>query len=862
MDNYGILFSILSVLKPAFETVCKIQPRKVIALYLLLFGLVVWVFLPSLHGDFIAFDDFFYVTGNTHINLTLANVAWAFCHGQDANWHPLTLWSLMLDHQLYGLKPWGFHLTNVLLHAANTALVFLVFRRMTGATWRSLMVAALFGLHPLRVESVTWISERKDVLSALFWMLTLWAYVRYAQGRSRVENRESSAGEGRLPLDPRPAGAAKQSDDGSIFDYSLALVFFALGLMSKPMLVTLPCVFLLLDYWPLARWQRKSLRGLLVEKAPFFLLSAIVSVVTYVAQRNAGMMSVSIGLSLSFGARLENAMVSYVRYLGKLFWPVDLCALYPHPGYWPAQKILLAGLLVLGLSVLVFITRRRHPYLLTGWLWYLGTLVPAIGLVQVGVQSMADRYTYIPSLGILMVFVWGTCQMTRGWHYQSLGLGAAGGMLALVCIVLTRHQMGYWKNGVSVWRHAVSVTENNFGAHNCLGCTWFTQGRWDEAIREFQEVIRLNPGFAEAYYSLGHSFDTKGRVDEAMACFKKALEIRPDYIVAHDSLDSLLLQKGQVDQVIIRCQKALELEPDNETAHINLGSALFQKGRVDEAIVHYQKALQIKPDYVEAHINLGTALCQKGRVDEAIVHYQKALQIKPDYAEAYFALGNALNSQGRFDEAIASYQKALEIRPDYVAAHNGLSRILLQKGLVDQVMIHCQKALELEPDNETAYNNLGCALFQKGRMDDAIVDYQKALQIKPDYAEAHINLGTALFQKGSVDEAIVHFQKALQIKPDNAEACFALGLALNSQGRFTEAIVCFQKALEINPNLVEAHYNLGFALFSKGRLDDAIRELQETLKLKPDYAEARNNLVVILNLKEKEAKQSTNFSKP
>ena len=725
MDNYGILFSILSVLKPAFETVCKIQPRKVIALYLLLFGLVVWVFLPSLHGDFIAFDDFFYVTGNTHINLTLANVAWAFCHGQDANWHPLTLWSLMLDHQLYGLKPWGFHLTNVLLHAANTALVFLVFRRMTGATWRSLMMAALFGLHPLRVESVTWISERKDVLSALFWMLTLWAYVRYAQGRSRVENRESSAGEGRLPLDPRPAGAAKQSDDGSIFDYSLALVFFALGLMSKPMLVTLPCVFLLLDYWPLARWQRKSLRGLLVEKAPFFLLSAIVSVVTYVAQRNAGMMSVSIGLSLSFGARLENAMVSYVRYLGKLFWPVDLCALYPHPGYWPAQKILLAGLLVLGLSVLVFITRRRHPYLLTGWLWYLGTLVPAIGLVQVGVQSMADRYTYIPSLGILMVFVWGTCQMTRGWHYQSLGLGAAGGMLALVCIVLTRHQMGYWKNGVSVWRHAVSVTENNFGAHNCLGCTWFTQGRWDEAIREFQEVVRLKPGFAEAYNSLGRSFSASKRLDEAIACYQKAVEIQPDYVTAHNSLASLLLQKGQVDQVIIHCQKALELEPDNIIAHDNLGLALSLKGHFDEALVHFQKAVELQPDNGMAQLSLGSFLSRLGRTDEAIRHLHSAVLLQPDDAETHNNFGGALLSKGNVDEAVQQFQEAARLLPDRFEIRRNLGHALLKQGSLDAAIREFQTALILKPDNAVASNDLVIAVGMKEKQPQSPVHLTK-----------------------------------------------------------------------------------------------------------------------------------------
>jgi tetratricopeptide (TPR) repeat protein len=840
------LFSIPSVLKPTFQSAWKTQSGKVILLCLLLFGLVFWTFLPSLHGNFIDIDDGVFVVRNTHFNLTLANVAWAFCHTPSVHWLPLTLWSLMLDHQFYGLKPWGYHLTNVLLHAVNTVLLFLVLRRMMGlrsdksigAMWRSLTVAALFGLHPLRVESVAWISERKDVLSVTFWMLTLWAYVRYVE-KSKV-----------------------QSPKSKVF-YGLTVLFFALDLMSKPMVVTLPCVLLLLDYWPLERWKQKSPRSLLVEKAPFFLLSAIGSAVTYVILRNSGVLSLAFtGLSLPFGARLDNALVSYGRYLGKLFWPVNLCAFYPHPDHWPMQTILLAGLLVPGLSVLAFVLRRQQPYLLTGWLWYLGTLVPVIGLAQAGDESMADRYSYIPSIGILIILAWGTCQVTRGWHYQSIGLGAAGGVLALVCIGMTRHQIGYWKDEVSLWRHAVAVTGNNYQAHNRLGCAWFAQGRMDESIREFQEVVRLNPGFAGAYNSLGRSFAAMGRMDEALACYQKALDVRPGYVVAHDSLDTLLLQTGQADQVIIHCQKALELEPDNETAHINLGSALFQKGRVDEAIVHYQKALQIKPDNAEAHHNLGTALFKKGRVDEAIVHYQKALQIKPDDAEACLALGEALKSQKRFDEAIACYQKALEIQPDYVEAHNSLGSLLLETGQADQVIIHCQKALELEPDNETAHINLGSALFQKGRVDEAIVHYQKALQIKPDNAEAHHNLGTALFQKGRVDEAIVQYQKVLQIKPDDAEACSALGYALNSQGRFDEAIVHLQKALEIKPNLVEAHYNLGFALCSKGRLDEAIRELQETLKLKPDYAEASNNLVIILGLKEKQAKQSTHSSKP
>ena len=677
-----------------------------IFLCLLLFGLVAWTFLPSLHGDFIERCDRSFVTGNAHINLTLANVVWAFGHTLDINWIPLTAWSFILDHQLYGLKPWGYHLTNVLLHAFNTVLFFLVLRRMTGATWRSLMVAGLFGLHPLRVESVAWISERKDVLSVMFWMLTLWAYTRYAQGRPRVEptslcstapRRRGSSPKATPPLDLRP----------STLDYCLSLLFFTLSLMSKPMVVTLPCVLLLLDYWPLERWKQKPPRGLLVEKAPFFLLSVIVSVVTYVAQRDSGLTSTSAtGLSLSAGARPENALVSYGRYLGKLFWPVDLCALYPYPDHWPTQKILFAGLLVLGLSILVFIMRRRQPYLLTGWLWYLGTLVPVLGLVAVGTQAMTDRYTHIPTIGILIIVVWGVCQMTTGWHYQSIILGTAGGVLVLACIMLTRHQIGYWKNDVSVWQRAIAVTENNYDAHNCLGRAWFSQGRLDEAIREFQEVVRLNPGFAEAYNSLGHSLAARGRVDEAVACYQKALEIRPDYNVTQINLGDLLSQNGRVDEAMARYQKALEIDSNDLVAINNLGTALRQKGREDEAIVHFQKALQINPDFVEAHINLGTALRQKGSVDEAIIHFQKALQIKPDLAEAYYYLGAALNSQGRFEEAIVCFQKVLEINPNLVEAHYNLSFAFCSKGRFDEAIHELQETLRLKPDYAEASNNL------------------------------------------------------------------------------------------------------------------------------------------------------------
>jgi len=718
----------------------------VFLLCLLLFGLVFWTFFPSLRGDFIDFDDYAYVTGNTHIDFTPGNLALALTHGEAGYWHPLTMWSLMLDHQLYGLNPWGYHLTNVLLHAVNTVLLFLVLRRMTGALWRSLMLAGLFGLHPLRVESVAWICERKDVLSVLFWMLTLWAYVRYAQGRSRVEpsslcstapmSRESSAGSSSLALDPRRWN----------LDYGLALVFFAMGLMSKPMVVTLPFVLLLLDYWPLARWPRQNLRGLVVEKIPFFLLSAIFCVVTYVVQKNFGMLKelASVSVPLSCGARLDNALVAYGRYLGKLFCPVNLCAFYPHPGHWPSKPVVLASLLILSISVFACVVRRRWPYCLTGWFWYLGTLVPAIGLVQVGSQSMADRFSYIPSIGILMVLVWGMHQITKGWRHQGILLGVAGGALVLACIILTRHQIAYWEDGVTVWRRAVAVTENNYDAHNRLGRALSMQKRYDEAIREFQEAARLNPGFAEAYNSLGHITSSLGRVAEAVVYYQRALAVRPYYVAVHNSFGELLRQEGRLDEAIDHFRKAVESEPNIAISQNNLGYALSLKGRPDEALAHFQKAVDLDPDNQIFQYNFGSFLLQRGRVDAAIGHFRSALKLQPDDAKIHYDLGRALLSKEQPDEAIHELQTAARLSPDQAEAHA----------------------------------NLGYAFVKQGRFDEAIHEFQEAVRLKPDLAEAHGNLGFVLTKQGRLDEAIHEFREAVRLKPGDLEASNDLVIAV------------------------------------------------------------------------------------
>jgi hypothetical protein len=435
----------------------------------------------------------------------------------------------MVDCQYFGLNPWGHHLTSVLLHAVNTLLVFLLLRRLTGALWRSALVAALFGLHPLHVESVAWVAERKDVLSACFGLLTLMLYARYAQKAASGEERKPSSC-------VRPLTSVH---------YWLTLFFFTSGLMSKAMLVTWPFVMLLLDYWPLCRFELSTIRRLVAEKIPFFALSAAASVVTFVVQKKGGAVMPVENLSLS--ARSANALVSCCRYLGKMFWPTDLAVFYPHPGHWPIGEVLLAGGVLLGIAVLFIVKRRQYPFLLMGWLWYCGTLVPVIGLVQVFTQAMADRYAYIPSLGVLLLATWGAYELARRWRHHVIALSVAGTAALVLCLALTRQQIGYWKDSEALFRHALKVTENNPFAHNSLGAVLVKKGQIDEAIRQFREAIRLKPDYAGTYNNLGVALVKKGQIDEAIGQFQEAIRLKPDYTDARNNLRNALLKKGQAD---------------------------------------------------------------------------------------------------------------------------------------------------------------------------------------------------------------------------------------------------------------------------------------------------------------------------
>lgn len=644
------------------------------------------LYWPATHYGFINYDDPQYLTENPHVQggLSWQGIEWAFCNTQQAAyWAPFMWMSHELACQFFGLNPWGHHLINVLLHAANTVLVFLVFRRMTRTIWQSLVLAALFGWHPLRVESVAWVTERKDVLSGLFWMLTLLAYAKYVE-------------------------AGRVRDSKSNLWYGVALAMFVFGLMSKAMLVTLPFVLLLLDYWPLGRFKSDRARQLMMEKIPFFALATGVSILTYVVQKHGG--AVATVENLPLGARIENALISYCRYLGKIFWPKDLAVFYPHPGYWPLGEVLLAAFFVGGISVFLFKARQRYPFLLVGWLWFAGTLLPVIQLVQSGEQSMADRFTYVPSLGILIVLVWGGHELVKRQRYCKMMLSVAGSLAMVICFTLTRQQLGYWQDSETLFRHTLAVTAKNYLAFNCLGEALLNNGQTEEAKSQLQKAIRLQPDYTEAHDNLGNAFFKEGQLDRAMSEFQEAIRLQSDDAKAHYNFGVGLFKEGQTQAAIEQYQIATHLQPDNAEAYDNLGIAFFKQGQIDEAISQYQEAVRLKPDFVRARDNLGVALFVKGQTDEAIRQFQEAIRLSPDDAGAHYNLGNAFFNTGQIGEAINQYRETVRLQPDDAKAHY----------------------------------NLGVALLNKDEIDGAIEQFREAVRLKPDYADAQRNLATAI----------------------------------------------------------------------------------------------------------------------
>ncbi len=671
-------------------------------------------------NDFINFDDNEYITENNHIKsgINIESIKWAITSSYASNWHPLTWLSHMLDWSLFGANASGHHLVNLLLHIGSVLFLFFFLAKTTKSLWPAAFVAAFFALHPLRVESVAWASERKDVLSMFFGMAALYVYAGY------VEEQKLSR-------------------------YFLCLALFALGLMAKPMLVTLPFVLLLLDFWPLERWpdvsnpshnptainntvsvkkknrhkhnvpgekklsasgksRGQSMGILLWEKAPFVFLAIISAVLTIWAQSKGG---VIIALQrLPFPERIVNAIVSYVGYLGKIFWPVDLAVFYPYEGSLPSWQVFGAAFILLGISAAVIYFIKKAPFLFVGWFWYLGTLIPVIGLVQVGNQAMADRYTYLPSIGIGIMLTWGIVYLLPQEKLRKIILIPAAVIVLAVCIFLTGQQCGYWKNSIELFNYALQVTKANYLAHNNLGVALAEEGKNDQAIAHYFAAIDINPHYADP--------------------------------------------------------------------HSNLGAALAAEGKNDQAIAHYLAAIDIDPHHADFHSNLGVALAAEGKNEEAIEHYLTAIKINQDYDDAYYNLANLLIKQGKIEEAIGRYRETIKINPDNARAHYNLADILAQQGKIEEAIDHFREVLRINPSSFAALNNLGVYLEKQLKHDEAIYYYQRALHIEPNSPGVHFNLGVALGNKGELKEAIEHFRQAIYLKPDYEEARRALRLAV------------------------------------------------------------------------------------
>ena len=647
---------------------------------------IVWfVFGQTLHHAFVNYDDGSYVYENPIVQkgLTWEGFRWAFTHFAASNWHPLTWISHMLDCQLYGLNSAGHHLTNVLLQAAAVILLFLVLRRMTGALWRSAFVAAVFAIHPLRVESVAWVAERKDVLSGVFFMLTLWAYLGYVRamragnGERRAESGERRA-KGKHPTfniqHPTSIGGQGPTSDlrplfhlpASVF-YLLSLSCFALGLMCKPMLVTLPFILLLLDYWPLGRFTFHAsrftmLRRLLREKISFFVLATASCVVTIFAQQQA-LQSLE---STTVPVRLGNAALAYVAYVGQMFWPARLAVLYPlQAGGVSLITSMLSLALLAGVSTWVLVRRRRQPYLLTGWVWYLTMLLPVIGLIQVGSQARADRYTYLPQIGLYLLLTWAAADLWAGWRHRRVLVGAGAAAILAALMVSARAQAAHWRNSETLWTHTLACTTDNWLAHINLGDDLLKMGRADEATVQFQAALQIHPNSAQAHNNLGSILAQKNETDEAIAHFQKALQIQPQNWQAHGNLARVFFyQLGRADEAVAQCQQALEIRPGLAQAHLTLGDILLQKGQDAGALAHYQKALQTEPDSPAILNNIGWILATSPDAnlrngEQAVRYAKRACDLTKDNDPAYVnGEAAAYAEAGRFDEAVAAAQRA------------------------------------------------------------------------------------------------------------------------------------------------------------------------------------------------------------
>lgn len=757
--------------------------RRFWLLALVLAAVTAAIYSAVLGHDFISFDDGDYVTQNPRVyqGLSLRSAVWAFTGIHACNWHPLTTLTHLLDSELFELNPAGHHFTNLLLHLANTVLLFAALRRLTGAMWRSAIVAALFAWHPLHIESVAWVSERKDVMCGLFWTLGMLLYANYAKQPSRR-------------------------------GYLWVLACFAGGLMSKAMMVTFPCVLLLLDFWPLRRVRFgnvesdgnatvipvRSWKFLLLEKIPFFLLTAAASAVTFLIQHRAGA-TVSLDY-LPLTRRVQNAAVAGAEYLRKMIWPHDLAIFYPHPHVFPTGLLAGAILLLVVVTAVVLWRWRRQSYLLVGWLWFLGTLFPVIGIVQVGNQSLADRYTYLPLIGVFVALVWGGAEIVARRPALRRPLSAVIVLVLAACLVLTHFQLRTWRNSIELFSHALAVTKDNFVARDNLGMALDSVGRTEEGIEHVKQAIQLAPQAVFPLNNLGWIYARQGKYDEALRLYQAALQLKPDFRQVYNNLGIMYASLERWDEAIQQYQTYLRFDPERADVHYRLGAVLVRVNRLEEAMNHFQTALKYQPEYAEVESQIGGVYHRLGQIDAAIEHYARAVRLAPEFAHARVKLGLLFAQRMQFADAKVQLIQAAQIEPTNDAAFYNLAGVYQAQGQLAEAAAAFGKVVELKPADADARSRLGDIYAQTGQFGLALAQYEEALRLQPD---APRSLGGLALLRATaptpevrdVTEAVRLAERANELTSrKDFQSLAILDQAYAAAGRFEDAI---KVALEI-----------------------------------------------------------------
>ena len=735
------------------------------------------VFWSVRRCEFTSFDDPAYVTDNEMVSrgLTSEGVTWAFSHPHGGNWHPLTSLSHMLDVTLFGLQPAGHHVVNLALHTLNSLLVFLLLRALTASFWRSALVAALFALHPLHVESVAWVSERKDVLSTLFFLLTLWAYARYT-------------------------GKSQAQQPGSKFWYAVTLVCFALGLLSKPMLVTLPCVLLLLDFWPLRRldWPGpcQKLRPLLVEKLPFLLLTVAACVITYRIQSEAGATS-----EIPFGTRVARIILAYASYSMKLLLPFNLAVFYPLPKTIPWWELGGAGAVLAAVSLAAGRAWRRAPELAVGWCWFLGTLVPVIGLVQVGQQFIADRYTYIPSIGFFVALVWTGAAFLQACKVSPMAIATACAAWLAALGFLTTKQIATWQNSEALYTHALAVTADNHVAHNNLAALRFGQQRYEEAGRHAAEALRISPNFADAHLNYGNVLSQTGKIAEAQEHLQRALELKSTPQAMYN-LARLLGDHGDPVKAESLYRAALAQQPGLLDARYNLGLLLTRLKRPAEAQAEFEKVLAAHPAFPGARLTLGALLAELKRFDEAAKVLLRQIELVPGDVDARYNLGHVYLLLDRPTDARAQFAEAVKRRPDDLGLRRSYGDALFQEGQLDEAITQLREVMRQKPDAHSVYQ-IALAQTMMGDYTNAVASLRQSVALQPEFVDALNDLAWTLATAPDAnvrrpDEALTVALRACALTSNQVVRCLGtLDAAYAAAGHFQPAITTAQRVVQM-----------------------------------------------------------------